>query len=268
MKKNRNKNKLFLIIILVAVFILALLLIKLSFTGNTALENNEGYSGPSQEDINCIYPCMTSYCPDLEPTCTAQYSSTCQQQCEVEAQPEETEEEACTSECMMQGCEVWEYDCQQTNLPECEVECGMILEPEAQNEEQACIQECVNAIDPTLICGASAEGETGGEVCQQCAAQCEYLYAGPCLGEEELEAMKAACVTCEHCYGEPLMGDSGEGWECIIDVECKDATNEFGDEPGVGEAITEAVSNTFEGIVNFFSGIFGNTEESTTEEKI
>ena len=262
MKKNKNKNKLFLIIILIAVFILTLLLIKLSFTGNTAL-NTEGYEGPTQEDMDCMYPCMTSYCPNLETKCTNQYSSSCLTQCGMEAKPEETEEEACTSECMMQGCDQWDYNCQQANLPECEKSCGLIKAPEAQNEEQACIQECVNTIDPTLICGASAEGETGGEVCQQCTAQCEYLYAGRCLGEEKLEDMKAACITCEHCYGEPIMGDSGEGWECIVNVECKDATNEFGDEPGVGEAITEAVSNTFEGIVNFFSGILGNTEEST-----
>ena len=248
-----KKNKLILIIGIILILLLILTIIQFTTTGDTTMES---YQGPTQEDVDCMHPCMTAYCPDLNEECTAQYSSICLQQCSVESKPEETEEESCTSECILQGCDEFDFTCQELNLPECEKSCGLILAPEPQNEEQACIQACVNAFDPTIICGTSAEGETGNEVCQQCAAQCKYLYAGPCLGEEELEEKKQACVTCEHCYGESVMGDSGEGFECIINVECIDASSEFGDEPGIGEAITETMSNTFTGIIDFFSGLF------------
>jgi len=249
-----EKNKLFTILGLFIISILAITFIGISFTGHTTINS---YEGPTQEDQECMYPCMTNYCPSMDESCTTQYSNICLTQCGVAPQPtDETEEQSCTSECILQGCDQYDFNCQQANLPDCEKSCGLIKEPEPQNEEQACIQECVNSIAPGTICGASAEGETGGEVCQQCAAQCEHLYAGPCLDEEKLEEKKAACQTCEHCYGAPIMGDSGEGWECIVDVECKDATSEFGDEPGIGESITETISNTFDNIIDFFSGIF------------
>jgi hypothetical protein len=55
------------------------------------------------------------------------------------------------------------------------------------------------------------------------------------------------------------MGDSGEGWECIVDVECKDATAEWGDEPGEGAGIIAKAWDTIINdnvirIKNFFTG--------------
>jgi len=56
------------------------------------------------------------------------------------------------------------------------------------------------------------------------------------------------------------MGDSGQGWECMVDIECFDASSEFGDNPGAGEGIVARVGdvagNVVEAIGNFFKGIF------------
>jgi len=63
------------------------------------------------------------------------------------------------------------------------------------------------------------------------------------------------------------MGDSGEGWECIVNVECKDASSEFGDESGTGEGIIasvgETIGNIAESIGNFFSNIFSSGESAS-----
>ena len=86
-------------------------------------------------------------------------------------------------------------------------------------------------------------------------------------------------MICEHCYAEPVMGQSGEGWDCVVDVACKDATSEFGDDagsgPGIGQEeyvpLFEEENNTAEesgffekigGVIssigNFFSKLFSN----------
>ena len=140
----------------------------------------------------------------------------------------------------------------------------MIKEPEAKSEEEQCIRDCVNAESPGLICQAGEGGEKGNEICQKCAKSCEYLYAGPCLTEMKLEEAKSTCNTCEHCYGKPVMGDSGEGYECIVNIECADASAEFGDEPGTGPGIAkvvgDAIGNVIQGIGDFFKGLFGGGE--------
>jgi len=63
------------------------------------------------------------------------------------------------------------------------------------------------------------------------------------------------------------MGDSGEGWECIVDVECADASSEFGDEPGTGpgtvESIGDVVENIVGGIGDFFSNLFGGEKSDS-----
>jgi len=95
--------------------------------------------------------------------------------------------------------------------------------------EQLCISKCAAEIDLTIICRDDGGGETGQEICQRCASQCVYLYEGPCLDDEKLMAKEKECETCEYCYGEPVEGPSGQGWNCIVDVECKDASAEFGE---------------------------------------
>ena len=247
-------KKVLLAISVVVLIILGLVLNQIYFSGITgnAVQNY----GIPQEEIDCMMPCMQEYCNDLtDSSCTSQYSSTCMESCSIEEHVAATSEEACVEDCIYADCEMYDFDCQDSMRPSCDEQCGMIKAPsmEGMSEEQICITNCVNAIEPGLICGASALGETGGEVCQQCASQCESLYAGPCLDEIKLEEVKAACNTCEHCYGSPVMGDSGEGWECIVSVECKDASSEFGDEAETGEGV---IGNTISGIIDFFQGLF------------
>lgn len=260
MKKGIKKIAMIVFAIIVILFLSILTYFKI--TGNVMSGPPEGAFGPSSTDISCMKSCMTPLCPNLnDTTCTSKYSSQCLSQCNMQGQPAPADEgESCMQSCVVNGCVQYDFACQNANRESCEKECNMIKEPEPKNEEQKCISDCVNLHAKGTICKPSAEGEQGNDVCKMCAQQCVHLYSGPCLNEEKLEAKKSACQTCEHCYGSPVMGDSGEGWECIINVECKDSSNEFGDNPGTGEGILaktgEAIGNSFESIIDFFKGFF------------
>lgn len=257
--------------VLIFVFIVVVLALVFGFysgifnlTGNVALEGNPGEVhtiGPSAAEQACMMQCMGCISPGVG--CTGN-SEQCQAQCNVE-KPETTEETSCMETCVLTGCTEFDFECQTRNQDKCEEECDMIKEPEAKSEEEQCIRDCVNEAEPGLICQAGEGGEKGNEVCKRCAEQCVHLYSGPCLNEEKLEQKKKDCETCEHCYGAPVMGDSGEGYDCIVDVTCQDATSEFGDEPGVGEGISEAVGDVIDSIGDFFRGIFGG-EETVQED--
>jgi len=220
--------------------------------------------GPSQEEINCMQNCMG--CTSRGEGCTGNQDK-CMEQCNAK-KPEQTSQEKCVEDCALKECDQYDFICQAKNRNSCDDECGMLgdkPDESSMSEEQKCITDCVNLHSPVTRCQASQEGEKGNDVCKMCANQCVHLYAGPCLGEEKLEEKKKSCETCEHCYGEPVMGDSGEGWECIVDVECKDATKEFGNESGTGEGIEKignAIGNVFEGIGNFFSGLFNDDKNA------
>src|SRR3989339_795716 len=184
-------------------------------------------------------------------------------------------EQACMMSCM--GCSSPGVGCTGDSAL-CQKQCNMIKEPEAKSEEERCIRDCVNAHSPGERCGASKEGETGGEVCQMCAQQCVHLYAGPCLDDAKMREREKECMTCPNCYASPVLGDSGEGWECVVAMECKDASSEFGDNPGTGPGIGQegfvanvgdAIGNVFENIGDFFSGLFGggSSEEVVSESE-
>lgn len=243
-------------------------------TGNAIEEHN---IGPSIEEQTCVRACASKGCEPNDMVCMKKNSEACLAECNVQ-KPEVTEETSCMEECVQVGCSEFDFSCQAKNKDKCEKECDMIKEPEAKSEEEQCIRDCVNKVQPGLICQPGEGGEKGGDICQNCAQECVHLYAGPCLNEEKLESKKSECNTCEHCYGEPIMGDSGEGYECIVNVECKDASAMFGDDPGTGEGIpltevsenseggitsriSEGIGNVFESIGNFFSGIFGSKNE-------
>jgi len=227
--------------------------------------------GPSAEERACMMTCASTGCTPGDMDCMMAKQNECMTKCNVQ-KPEQTEEESCVETCAMKGCDRFDFECQARNQADCDKECGMVEEPEPKSEEEICIRECVRFIDPTIRCSGGEGGETGNEICQKCAAECVHFYAGPCLGEEKLEEKKQACVTCEHCYGEPVMGDSGEGYDCIVDVICKDASGEFGDEPGTGEGIvsrtTERIGNVFGRVGNFFRGLFGIGEEEAPGEVV
>lgn len=217
--------------------------------------------GPSESEISCMKSCVTGKCGSLaNAACNTENGPACQIQCNV-VKPEQTDEEKCVEACALEGCEKYDFTCQKANQAKCDKQCGMIKAPDesTMSEEQRCISVCINKVSPGTICGASKEGETGGAICQECAKQCEHLYAGPCLDDEKLSMAKKECETCPHCYGEPVMGDSGEGWECIVDVACKDATAEWGDEPGEGAGVIAKAWDTIVDdnlirIKDFFSG--------------
>ena len=138
------------------------------------------------------------------------------------------------------------------------------------SEEELCISSCVAKVDPSIICGSSKEGETGNAVCQKCASECVHLYEGPCLNDEQISSKEKECATCEHCYGDIIKGPSGEGWECIVDVVCADASSEFGDDSGSEsdnqpvttkenskKSTSEEPVDLFNSIANFFGSLFG-----------
>lgn len=233
--------------------------------------------GPEMATQECMMACTAKGCANPSDTeCRMKNGPKCQAECNAYKPEPADEGQACMEECVVQGCGEVDFACQETNRARCENECGMIKEPEARSEEEACIRECVRKIDSALICRPGEGGEQGNEICQNCAAECVQLYAGPCLSEEKLEAKKQACVTCEHCYGEPVLGDSGEGYQCIVDVECRDASAEWGDEPGSGPGIgqegfaartAERIGNVFERVGDFFKGLFGVGDKETTAEE-
>ncbi|MEK6855940.1 MAG: hypothetical protein AABX66_02155 [Nanoarchaeota archaeon] len=271
MKKGKN---IFPIILSIIILIIALG-VYFNLTGNAVSGPPESSQdqqsiGPSDSDVVCVRTCMSPLCLDLTDTsCTSQYSSQCLAQCNVAEQPEPADEgESCMQECVVKGCQQYDFTCQNQNKASCEEECNMIKAPDesTMSEEQKCITNCVNTHSPNTICKPSQEGEQGNDVCQMCSQQCVHLYAGPCLDKEKLEAKKTECKTCENCYGSPIMGDSGEGWECIVDIECKDATGEFGDDPGTGEGIIaqagDTINNIASSIGNFFSNLFGGNDET------
>ena len=197
--------------------------------------------GPSTEEISCMKKCVTDAgCTIGDEACSTK--NNCMAKCNI-VKPEQTAEETCVETCALVGCDKFDFECQKANQAKCDKECGMIKEPEAKSPEEQCIRDCVNAEAPGTICEASQTGETGNELCQRCAKSCENLYEGPCLNEEKLEAKKKECQTCEHCYAKTIMGPSGEGWDCIVGVECADASSEFGDEPGTGPGIAKTMSN-------------------------
>ncbi|MBS3094146.1 hypothetical protein J4474_00630 [Candidatus Pacearchaeota archaeon] len=266
-------------LIIVATVILLLILLIFDFYGNIFYnltgkvsngppesgENFEHSIGPTQEEQQCMRKCVTDAgCVVGDVTCSEK--NNCLTKCNIQ-KPETTEETSCMESCVAKGCGEFDFSCQGRNQAVCEKECDMIKEPEAKSEEEQCIRDCVNKEQKGLICQAGEGGEKGNAICQSCAKSCEHLYAGPCLTEMKLEEAKSVCNTCEHCYGKPVMGDSGEGYECIISIECADASSEFGDDPGTGAGIGQEgfVANVVESVGDFFRNIFGGEEKNSDE---
>lgn len=218
----------------------------------------EGFGGPSVEDSECLRNCVVV---------EGGSEDVCMAECGVAPEPSASGDEGCMQECVNVGCDEYDVGCVQGNVARCEDECGMIGEPEARNEEEQCIRDCVNVVDSGIECSSGTfegEGETGNAVCRECARSCEHLYSGPCLSDEEWTMKEDECsAQCEHCYGEPVMGDSGQGWECTVDIECADASGEFGDDAGSGPGIGDegyvapnVVMKIVDSVVGFFKGLF------------
>ena len=156
---------------------------------------------------------------------------------EISKAPEPAnEQEKCIQDCLNKDCNDADFSCESTHLEKCEEECGIEKgpDPDDMDELERCIYDCVG---PDIICQPLG-GETGEDNpdCQECADKCTGIYGSGnnCLTEEEWEAREKACMTCEHCYGEAVYGPSGDGYDCIVDARCFDASSEWGDDPGTG----------------------------------
>ena len=238
-------------------WIVVLFVFLFSVTGNVVYEDPFS-GGIPEEEMECMQSCIVSAgCTIGDVECAD--TTDCQAECNAYQPTDISEDEQCVQDCVLEYCDSWDVECQNSYMDECDVECGMEGDApdwDVMSEEEQCISVCVAEVDPTIICGSSSEGETGNDVCQQCAAECVYLYEGPCLNDEEITVKESECVTCEHCYGSPVMGDSGEGYECIVDIECLDASNEFGDDPGSGPGIGQEGYVPVEESGGFFEEVF------------
>ena len=250
-----------------------------SMSGGDGLLSSGSYDGgpkgPSSEDVECMQSCISIGCESGDKDCMMANSKECGAKCgvDVDGPPEPADEsEACMQKCIVVGCDKYDFSCQNQNMDNCEEECNMkgdAPDESEMGEEQKCITECVMEKDSSLICGNSKEGETGGRICKKCAKKCEYLYEGPCLNDDQIKEKEKECDTCKHCYGGLIEGPSGEGWDCIINIECKDASSEFGDEagegPGIGQEGYVNKESVAERIGGFFKGLFGGNKEKNVE---
>lgn len=61
-------------------------------------------------------------------------------------------------------------------------------------------------------------------------------YEGPCMTSRDWDNKKKECRNLygEHAGDEPVYGDSGEGYECVIDANCVDFGHKGGDNPWEG----------------------------------
>jgi len=238
--------------VIVGIVILAVLIIvfgvNYSLTGSVVSDevmgdSGDGYGGPSAEDIKCLEECIIVGCEYGDENCINANSQKCEQECGVEPEPsgELGEGEQCVQDCLDRDCVRGpDYaNCIESVRGSCDKECGMIGEPEAQSEEEQCIRDCINKINPNIQCSHGTfegEGETGNKACQKCAKECEQLYSGPCLTDELWTEKENECMaTGEHMEAAPVRGDSGEGYECTVDIECIDRSSEWGDDAGTGE---------------------------------
>jgi len=236
---------------------------------------DEGYGGPTDSEMNCMVECTTRGCDVSDMTCRTAKSYDCGNECGVETQaPKPADEgEACMQKCIVRGCDTeFDFTCQRANVNTCEEECDMkgdAPDESEMDEEQLCISNCVAKEDSSVICGNSQTGETGNALCQKCAKSCEHLYSGPCLTDETWEETEEACMSQGKAMEAiEIMGDSGQGWQCVVDLECVDRSDEFGDEPGEGPGIgqegyvaSNVVAGAMDNVIKFFKGVFNGREE-------
>ena len=263
-----------LIIILLVIFGLGFS----NITGRFIDDNQEGHIPESEQ--KCMSECVAVGCEDGDEQCAAANAEECMAKCGANLQPR-GEDEQCVQACISRYCEMGEkyIPCNNQYIGQCDEECGMVTDPGAQNEEEQCIRDCVSQhekLGEPIMCQAGTEqgmGEQGGTVCQMCAEQCVHLYDGPCLTDEKWKEKESECNALgEHVDGEPIYGDSGEGYECVIDLECVDYSSEWGDDPGTGPGIgqegyvaSNTASKVLDGMIKFFKGVFGEEDEGNED---
>lgn len=274
----KKRAKALIVILLIAFVVLGLLILVIQgiiakLDGSVSGKSVGGeFAGIPESEQICMQECVAEGC-DEDMNCMTSNKEKCMERCG--AKPTDlNEDEQCVQDCMDQYCtEGSEYgSCMNQYQEKCDEECGMKGdapdESEMSNEEK-CISACVAEVDPKIICGsgkAEGQGEQGNEVCQKCSNECTYLYEGPCLTDEKWREKEEACMSQgEHMEAKVIQGDSGEGYECTINLECFDRSNEWGDEPGTGPGIGEegfvakvgeTVGSIVDSVVGFFKGLF------------
>jgi len=258
-----KKGLIVFIVIVVLVLFGVIFINNFNITGNVA---GSEFAGNSGEEQTCMQSCVEVGCESGDMECMIGNQAECMNQCNVQEAIGLSGGEKCVQDCIDKVCvQGPEYLlCMEPEKDKCDEECDMKGDAPDESEmgaEELCISRCVAKEDESVICGNSKEGETGNALCQRCASECVHLYEGPCLNDEQLSEKEKVCESCEHCYGEPVEGASGQGWDCIINIECKDASNEFGDDagegPGIGEEGYVNKESFGEKIGGFFKGLFG-----------
>lgn len=208
----------------------------------------------------CMKICISDGCDSGDLTCMQTNAITCVYKCRVKKSAQTpTISKNCTGECLAQNCDSSDNICIEKNKYKCFKECGKTKIPAAKSEEDNCIRECVNNEDSSLTCIPESDEEIS-EICTKCIGNCEQLYDGPCLEEVKLETKLKKCEICEDCYGQLIMGNSGEGYECIVNVKCK----------GTNALDSEKKPGFFSRIANFFKGMFKGdkgSEKQTSDEE-
>lgn len=237
------------------------------------IENEASQELDVSDEKQCIKTCASEGCDASDLTCMQTNAITCMEECKIKKSEPAITSKNCTEDCLVQNCDSSDKICLEKNKYKCYKECGTIRAPAAKSEEDICIRECINNEDSSLTC--IPEGDVSvEEICETCSKNCEQLYDGLCLQEIKLETKLKKCETCDDCYGSLVMGDSKEGYDCIVNVKCKDASSELGDDSGNGAGIGQegfvanigdAIGNVVEGIGDFFKGMFGG--ETSSEDK-
>ena len=181
----------------------------------------------------------------------------------------------CMEACMMEDCDGSMFECMEKNMEKCESQCGMKKGPdmESMSREERCIMECVG---PDVMCIPGQGGEMS-PACEECAQQCTQFYEGPCMTDEQMQQKEQECMNSgEHMEAQVVKGDSGEGYECAVDIECIDRSSEFGDEPAITGGVVKESEGFFTKIINWFKLLFsgsksagvskGNSVEDITED--
>jgi len=218
MKKSVKKYVIILIIVIVLLF--GVLLFK-NITGKVT-DGPEETEPTGEGEPDCIKTCVATGCDSSDLTCMQTNIPSCMEECNLKKSGSAPASDSnCTENCLMQDCESMDKICLDKNKYKCSKECNAIVAPAAKSEEDTCIRECINNEDSSLTC-IPEEGSELTEICQKCTKDCAQLYDGPCLQEINLETKLKKCETCEGCYGSLVMGNSRQGYYCIVDIKCKD----------------------------------------------
>jgi hypothetical protein len=251
MKKGVKK---YVIVGVVLIVLLFGVLLFNKITGKVTDASEEAES-VSEEEPDCMKTCVSTGCDSSDLVCMQTNINTCMEECNLKKlKPALVSDPNCTENCLMQDCESTDKICLDKDKYKCRKECNAIVAPVAKSEEDMCIRECINNEDSSLTC-ISEEGSELMEICEKCAKDCEQLYDGPCLQEIKLETKLKKCETCDGCYGSLVMGNSRQGYDCIVNVQCKDAK---------GNVLKQGI---FARMFNFFKGMFGKEDSENISEE-